>query len=150
MANTHRHESRRYDYAILFMRLAMGGFIFLHGISKLISGINHFVNGTYAHMTPTWVPQVLATPYGYFVPIGETLFGALLILGLYTRTASTILFLMLLTFSLALLGAGSFISSGIVYHQNVIFLTILAFFIVSSPGRHSLDRMMYKRKLKGS
>ena len=70
------------DIARLLLRVALGGLILLHGISKIKGG-------------PGFILDVveragLPEPFGYLVYVGEVLAPVLLIIGLWTRAAALV------------------------------------------------------------
>ena len=67
----------------LILRVALGGMILVHGISKLSGGIG-FITGT---VTAAGLPAFLA--YGVYV--GEVLAPLLLIAGFYSRIAAVVI-----------------------------------------------------------
>ena len=75
-------NARSDDTGKLILRLAIGGLLLLHGISKLINGIDWLVG----MVEGKGLPGVLA--YGVYV--GEVIAPILLILGFRTRIAALI------------------------------------------------------------
>ena len=70
------------DVARLLLRIAVGGLILLHGISKIKGG-------------PGFILDVveragLPEPFGYLVYVGEVLAPVLIIIGLWTRAAALV------------------------------------------------------------
>lgn len=79
------------DWGLLLLRLTMGGIMLLHGIPKLMNGID----GIKGMVVEKGMPEFVA----YGVHVGETLAPLLIIFGLFTRPAA-------LVFSINMLIAG--------------------------------------------
>ncbi|MCC7146128.1 MAG: DoxX family protein [Phycisphaeraceae bacterium] len=124
------------NFALFVNRLALGLFLLLAGVSKLQGGVEKFVQGDYAQMTPAWLPTWFATPYGYFVPFGEVIFGAMLILGLAGRLAAIVVFLMLTSFTIATYVAGAPVQGP--FSPNLILIALAFLLAVIGPGGWSL------------
>ena len=71
------------DTGKLILRLALGLLILLHGVSKVMNGID----GILAGVTKAGLPEA----FGYLVYVGEVLAPLLLIVGFWTRIAASII-----------------------------------------------------------
>ena len=71
------------DTGKLLLRLALGLLILLHGVSKLING----VDGILATVAKVGLPEA----FGYLVYVGEVLAPLLVIVGFWTRAAASII-----------------------------------------------------------
>lgn len=71
------------DTGKLILRLALGLLILLHGISKVMNG----VDGILAGVTKAGLPEA----FGYLVYVGEVLAPLLVIVGFWTRAAASII-----------------------------------------------------------
>lgn len=71
---------RRDDTGKLILRLAVGGLMIFHGVSKLRHGVAWIAGPLHAHHLPPFV--------AYGVYLGEVLGPILLILGIFTRPAA--------------------------------------------------------------
>lgn len=71
------------DAGKLVLRLAVGGLVLLHGLAKLVGGVD-FIAGLLAKVG---LPPAL----GYLVFVGEVLAPLLLIAGLWTRPAALVI-----------------------------------------------------------
>ncbi|MCC6581399.1 MAG: DoxX family membrane protein [Phycisphaeraceae bacterium] len=131
--------------ALLLNRLSLGLYFLLAGIAKVRGGISAFYHTKFVPMLPGWVPNFFALPYGYSLPILEILVGACLILGLLGRLTGTIATLLILSFSLALIGADAFKSAG-PFHPNLILLTLALLLALIGPGSLSLDQLLSHRR----
>jgi len=83
------------DWGKLVLRIAVGGLMLFHGVSKLIHGID----GIKTMITDRGLPEAMA--YGVYV--GEVVAPILIIIGLLTRPAAVILaFNMIVAIALAI------------------------------------------------
>jgi thiosulfate dehydrogenase [quinone] large subunit len=89
-------------YALL--RIALGLNLFMHGISRLLAGVENFVNSMVKTFQNTILPTAVVVPFGYALPWLETAIGLLLIIGFRTREAlvSGALLMLALTFGTTL------------------------------------------------
>jgi putative oxidoreductase len=71
------------DTGKLVLRLALGLLILLHGISKVMNGVDPILAG----VTKAGLPQA----FGYLVYVGEVLAPILIIIGFLTRPAALII-----------------------------------------------------------
>ena len=71
------------DTGKLVLRLALGLLILLHGISKVMNG----VDGILGTVTKVGLPEA----FGYLVYVGEVLAPLLLIVGFWTRLAASVI-----------------------------------------------------------
>ena len=71
------------DTGKLILRLALGLLILLHGISKIMGG----VDGILGTVTKAGLPEA----FGYLVYVGEVLAPLLLIVGFWTRLAASVI-----------------------------------------------------------
>lgn len=126
--------------ALLLQRVTLGLWVLLLGVGKFQGGLDQFVHGAFASMTPAWLPGWFALPFGYAVPFVEVIFSALLIAGLFTRIAAVVLFLAILSFTIAMAGAGIFSKLG-PYPSNIMYLSILFLLTVTGAGRYSVDHL---------
>ena len=124
---------------ILLNRLAVGLYFTLAGVHKFNGGITQFVNGPYAEFTPSWVPSVVAVPWGYTLPFLEVGVGVMMMIGLLTRWVSIAMLLVLLDFTFVLIITGKFFSLPGPMHPNVMMITICLLLSVLGAGRFSLD-----------
>jgi putative oxidoreductase len=80
MATTYTNSE---DLGKLILRISLGVMILLHGISKLMGG----VDGIVGMVEKSGLPGV----FGYLVYLGEVLAPLLLIVGLWTRLAALVI-----------------------------------------------------------
>ena len=72
-----------WSYAIL--RFTVGTTFVFHGVTRFISGWSAFADGIVQSFHGTFLPAVMVRWFGMSVPPVETVLGALLCLGLFTR-----------------------------------------------------------------
>jgi thiosulfate dehydrogenase [quinone] large subunit len=85
-------------HAYLLLRILTGLDFFMHGFARIVTG-NHlsgFAQGMVKSMAATPLPPSLTLATGYAIPCIELLIGTLLLLGLATRAALTLAFLLML------------------------------------------------------
>ena len=85
-------------HAYLFLRLITGLDFFMHGFARIFTGthLSGFAQGMVKSMAAAPLPPALTLATGYIVPCVELLIGTLLLLGLLTRAALTLAFLLML------------------------------------------------------
>lgn len=133
------------DISLLVGRVLLGLYMLLAGWGKLRGGIPAFVNGGFAKLRPDWLPEALATPYGYAIPFLELLGGLMLILGLFTRTAAGVLTLVLLSISIAQMNANGITGAPPVgpFHHAYIMTAMCLMIAIIGSGRLALDPLYF-------
>src|SRR5688572_12623531 len=86
------------NVALLLARLAMGTYFLLAGYGKYAGGVRTFVEKV---KLPAFLPPELGKAYLFILPTVELLVGVALVVGFFTRTAATFIFLMLVSFIIA-------------------------------------------------
>ena len=83
--------------AYVLFRLLFGLDVFGHGFARIFTGshLTGFAQGMVKNMASTPLPASLPLATGYVVPCVELLIGSLLLLGLFTRFALTLAFLLM-------------------------------------------------------
>ncbi len=132
---------------LLLNRVALGGYFFLAGVGKVRGGLDGWMTG-YKSMMPAWLPGWAGLPYGWFIPFGEVIFGAMLIVGLFTRTSALVITGMIGSFTIALWGAGKFFDGPGPFHANVLMITLGLLLAMSGAGRFSVDAFVFGWKSK--
>lgn len=133
-------------HALLFVnRIALGWYMLFAGWNKVLNewneGFGTFLNGSFQNRVPGWLPDFIATPYGYALPWLELIFGALLFIGFLGRGAAIVTTLVLLSIAIALIGTGEFFPR----HHVMVFLPIALLLASTGPGNYSLDGMLKRR-----
>jgi thiosulfate dehydrogenase [quinone] large subunit len=80
-------EQRNQQTAYAIFRLTMGINIFLHGATRILSGVGKFADAMSAGFKDSPLPSGLTWAFLAALPFMEALVGLLLILGLWTRPA---------------------------------------------------------------
>ena len=94
---------REAAYALL--RVTVGVMFLFFGVGKFVGGIGNFAAGMEQRFAGK-LPSALVLPFAYALPFMEVLFGALILLGLFTSVALVLsgLLLLALTFGTVMLG----------------------------------------------
>lgn len=130
------------DFGILIARLGVGlGYLFVHGWGKILKGpelwekLGSVMNNlgiTYIHVF-----------WGFMASISEFGGGILLILGLFTRTASSFM-----AFTMIVAAVNHFSKldpwSRVIYPVEM--FSVLFLFIFIGAGKFSLDNILFKKK----
>ena len=152
-ASLKKFEPKLLPVALLLCRLSLGGMFLLSGFSKsmgeLRNGLGTFRRGFYAAMQPPFVPDFVATPYGYALPWLELILGLLLVLGLFGRVVALLVaFVMasILTSQVAAFGISAVEGQGPPFHANYVLLSLALLLVLLGPGRLSLDALIRGRK----
>jgi thiosulfate dehydrogenase [quinone] large subunit len=84
--------------AYLLLRVLTGLDFLMHGFARIFTGshLSGFAQGMVKSMAATPLPASLTLATGYAIPCVELLIGTLLLLGLLTREALTMAFLLML------------------------------------------------------
>ena len=107
-------KHREVAYALL--RVTLGLIFLFYGIGKFMGGISNFVGGMNQQFSGK-LPAVMVMPFAYFIPFAETISGALILLGLFTRAGLTLSGVLLvgLTFGLVMLGQAPIVAHNLQY-----------------------------------
>ena len=89
--------TREQHQAYVLFRLLTGLDFFGHGFARIFTGshLPGFAQGMVKNMASTPLPASLTLATGYVVPCVELVIGVLLLLGLFTRLALTLAFLLM-------------------------------------------------------
>jgi thiosulfate dehydrogenase [quinone] large subunit len=89
--------TREQQHTYLFLRLLTGLDFFGHGFARIFTGthLSGFAHGMVKSMAASPLPPSLTLAAGYTIPCIELLIGTLLLLGLVTRYALTLAFLLM-------------------------------------------------------
>ncbi len=116
-----------------FIRLALGGYLFLAGMAKL-ENLRGFVGEV---QKLAIMPDNVAAVYGVLLPYFEVLAGGLLVLGLWTTLGAVIA---TIHFATMLWVFGLFTSTGMLFNKDVILLAAGLSIMYSGAGALSVDR----------
>lgn len=107
-------NNRTLAYALT--RIAYGIIFLFYGIGKFRGGLSSFVGGMNQQFSGK-LPAAMVMPFAYFIPFAETISGALILLGLFTRAGLTLSGVLLigLTFGLVILGQAPTVAHNLQY-----------------------------------
>lgn len=123
------------DFGLLVMRAGLGFMMILHGYPKLFSGPEKWgkLGGAMSNLGITYAPEF----WGFMAAFAETIGGALLLLGFFTRPAALLLFFTMVVASMKHLYAGETVMDA--SHSIELSFVFFALFIIG-PGRYSIDK----------
>ena len=136
-------DERRTAYAL--MRITFGVILLFFGIGKFVSGVSAFV-GNMNQQFSGKLPAMMVMPFAYAIPLVETLSGALIVVGLFTRFALVLSGLLLigLTFGVVILGQAPTVAHNL---QYALVNFVLLWF--TDANGFSLDSVLRARGRKG-
>lgn len=132
---------RMLAYALL--RLVLGMNLLMHGVSRILAGVSYFAHSLLPQFSGTPLSTSLVYAFGLTLPYAETILGALLMLGLWTRYACVLgmLLLAVLTFGSAL--HQDWNAAGIQLVYAVVYAALLG---LRRLNLYSVDAWMLRRK----
>jgi len=127
------------------MRITYGVIFLFYGIGKFMGGISNFVGGVNQQFSGK-LPAALVMPFAYFIPFAETISGALILLGLFTRVGLTLSGLLLvgLTFGVVILGQAPTVAHNLQY----VLINFVLLWLVEL-NRFSIDGLLIKKRAAG-
>lgn len=128
------------NFALLLGRATLGTYFLLAGFSKWAGGVRNFVQKVKG---PAYLPKELTDAYLFMLPTAELVVGVALVIGFFTRTAATLMALMLTSFIIAMpphLGFQGESPNNI--NKNLIFLALALILMSSGGGTISVDQSM--------
>ena len=130
------------NLGLLVARIPLGAFFLMTGLMKVADlGVKTFVQ-QYSGLLPEIIPKPIGQTYLYALPFIEMTVGALLILGLFTRTASAVACLVVITITIA--ATGPFMPhSHHTPHTNLIFIGLAFLLMTTGPGKVSVDNAAF-------
>ena len=143
MTNPLKSESSR-SLGLLLARLPIGAYFVLAGYSKVFGegGVDAFVAKSLPAV-PEYMPPWFGSNYLHALPYAEIALGSLLILGLLTRLSALAVTGMLVSFVIAYTGVKD---PPRPFHANLIYVGLAAMFILTGPGKISLDGLLFGRR----
>ena len=134
-------SGRLLDSLILLSHLSLGWYVLNAGWEKVqvewSSGLGTFLFGMFQRRS-AFLPELLAVPLGYAWPWMETIFGSLLIIGLFSRTTAAVI-----AWLLASIGTATLVGGGLFpRHYLMVFVPTALLLCLIGPGRFSLDRLI--------
>ena len=136
-------NNRNIAYALT--RITYGVIFLFYGIGKIRGGVSNFVGGMNQEFSGK-LPAAMVMPFAYFIPFAETISGALILLGLFTRIGLTLsgLLLMGLTFGVVILGQAPTVAHNLQY----VLLNFLLLWLVDL-NRYSVDGLLARKPAAG-
>ena len=137
-------NNRNIAYALT--RITYGVIFLFYGIGKIRGGVSNFVGGMNQEFSGK-LPAAMVMPFAYFIPFAETISGALILLGLFTRVGLTLSGLLLigLTFGVVILGQAPTVAHNLQY----VLLNFLLLWLVDL-NRYSVDGLLARKPAAGS
>jgi uncharacterized membrane protein YphA (DoxX/SURF4 family) len=129
------------NVALLLARVALGTYFLLAGFGKYSGGVRAFVNAR-AKTIPAFLPEELGRAYLFMLPTAELIVGVALVIGFYTRTAATLIALMLISFIIAVTGVGASGAAGWNIDKNLVYLGLALLLMSTGGGQISVDQSM--------
>jgi thiosulfate dehydrogenase (quinone) large subunit len=104
MNSTNTVRQRDMGIAYLLLRATLGLNIFMHGMSRIVTGSSIFAASLVPLFQKTFLPTWLVYAFGLSLPWAEALLGLLVFMGLRTRAALIVgaLLMLILTFGTTL------------------------------------------------
>ena len=133
------------EIAYGLLRITTGLIFLSYGIGKFMGGIGNFVGGMNQQFSGK-LPAVMVMPFAYFIPFAETISGALIVFGLFTRVGLTLSGVLLvgLTFGVVILGQAPTVAHNLQYGLvNFVLLWLV------DLNRYSLDSLFRRRAPAG-
>jgi len=136
-------NNRNIAYALT--RITYGVIFLFYGIGKIRGGVSNFVGGMNQEFSGK-LPAAMVMPFAYFIPFAETISGALILLGLFTRVGLTLSGLLLigLTFGVVILGQAPTVAHNLQY----VLLNFLLLWLVDL-NRYSVDGLLARKPAAG-
>ena len=129
-------KNREVAYALT--RVTYGMIFLFYGIGKFMGGLGNFVGGMNQQFSGK-LPAAMVMPFAYAIPFAETISGALILFGLFTRVGLTLSGLLLigLTFGVVMLGQAPTVAHNL---QYVLVNFLLLWFV--DLNRYSVDTLI--------
>ncbi|ASC73557.1 hypothetical protein XM38_045260 [Halomicronema hongdechloris C2206] len=141
---SHSPRLRATDISLAYglLRLVIGINYFNHGVTRL-GNIPGFMDAMASAMADAWMPEVLVRSTAALVPLVELLVGLCLILGLFTRTALVVTFILMaiLMYGVTVVQNWDAAASQLIY-------TIVLFMLLAGEGynRFTLTGWLRRRR----
>jgi putative oxidoreductase len=142
------NDSLFLSLALLVNRLTFGGVVVAQAIAYMRAAQNNmyghqvFYRDVYKPLDPGYLPEKVSMYYAYGLPYAALLLGVFVLVGIFTRLASGVLLVLLLTVIFAVLkdqGLPTHASNPTVYLVVIAGLALLL--SATGAGRFSLDGM---------
>jgi putative oxidoreductase len=131
---------------LLLLRVPIGAYFFIAGFGKIAgTGLSAFIARGMS-VAPAGVPEPVMKGYLGALPFLEMIVGVLVAIGLFTRVASFVMSLMLVSFLVALGKGFAFDGSAEPFDKNIVFLGLTLSLVFAGGGRFSVDNVWGKSK----
>ena len=127
--------------AYLLLRVILGVNIFMHGASRILSGVSAFADGMVNMFHQTALPSGFVHLFGVSLPWIEAVLGFLLVAGFKTRLVLIVGFLLILALTFGVTLRQDWQSAGLQLIYAVIYAVLLAF---REYNLVSVDRLLRK------
>ena len=133
------------DVAYALTRVTYGVIFLFYGIGKFMAGLGKFVGGMNQQFSGK-LPAAMVMPFAYAIPFAETISGALILFGLFTRVGLTLSGVLLvgLTFGVVMLGQAPTVAHNL---QYVLVNFVLLWFV--DLNRYSIDSLIGGKRPAG-
>ncbi len=131
-------------YGLLILRVGFGLMFMVHGWPKIVGGPEFWtgLGSAMGYIGIHFLPEF----WGFMAALSEFGGGVLLIAGMFTRTASSLMLITMLVASVKHLAGGDGIAGAShALESGIVFLYI----IITGPGKLSADRFWMNRLKKG-
>jgi uncharacterized membrane protein YphA (DoxX/SURF4 family) len=133
---------------LLLARIPLGAYFILAAAAKLSMGVGNFVNAMLPSATK-FLPEHLARMYLTYLPWVELSVGILLVVGLLTRVAATIIALLLISFTLYTGVTATLVPDAkLPFHPNLVYVGTALALALCGPGRLSVDGFLFRPRRK--
>lgn len=128
-------QYRCMDWAVLYLRLFIGGILLLHNIGKMQHYdeiINAYPSLLFTDSAATFV----------VICVAEVLFAVMLMLGLWVRLSAAVMALGMLVSVLLVFPSAGFLAAELQF----VYMGIYVFLIISGAGAYSFDAALFAKK----
>ncbi len=136
------------DVALFAARFPLGVYFAIAGYNKISKGATAFAESS-MKLWPTWLPEEMGRVYLNTLPYAELVAGIMLAVGFVGRLAGGLVFLMLLSITIALGVLKDPDALGLPFHTNYILLGLALIPTVMGSGGLSADRFLFSRRMVG-
>ena len=126
---------------LLIVRLPLAVCFFLAGLQKVNGGVGNFVSQALPGATK-YMPEQAGKYFLWTLPFAEMALGALIGVGLLTRTAGFLASMLLVSFTIFVANAMGLTFQNLPFHPNFTWLAIGLCVTLCGPGRFSVDGLM--------
>lgn len=128
-------QYRCMDWAVLYLRLFIGGILLLHNIGKM-QQYDQIINSYPA------LPGMNSAATFVAICVAEVLFAVLLMLGLWVRFSAAVMSAGMLISILFLFPSAGFLAAELQF----VYMGIYVFLLISGAGAYSFDAALFAKK----